>query len=244
VKQSTPIRVAVAIAGWLLSWSAPSVGQSANHAPAEPFARTVYLVRHGAYDASSKSDSPDGPGLLPLGIAQARLIGARLHGLPATITAITTSTMTRARETAAVMHESLPAVLVQESNLLRECTPPTHDQTTDEQTEKEQRTCQSTLDEAFMRYFTPARGSDQNDVLVCHGNVIRYLVTKALGVDPRAWTGMNIAHASLTVVRIRPNGSATILSVGDVGHLPRNFQSWGEDADRQLVVPKVSPSGR
>ena len=237
-------RHGVAILACVVVWIAPQIGRSAGHSATGAFARTVYLVRHGAYDSSSGTNSPDGPGLVPLGIAQARLVGARLRGLPITITALTASTMTRARETAAVVHESLPSVPMQESNLLRECTPPIHDEEKPEgQAETEQGACQATLDEVFRRYFVPARGSEQHDVLVCHGNVIRYLVTKALGVDTRSWIGMTVGHASLTVIRVRANGSMTVLSVGDIGHLPPNLQSWGGDGDPQLVVPDVPKSG-
>ncbi len=42
--------------------------------------RTVYLIRHGAYVADRNADPQLGPGLTPLGIAQARLVAARLNG--------------------------------------------------------------------------------------------------------------------------------------------------------------------
>jgi serine/threonine-protein phosphatase PGAM5 len=248
VKQYIPIWLTAPIIGCLLSWSAPSVGQSANHAVAESFVRTIFLVRHGAYDASGKVDSPDGPGLLPLGIAQARLVGARLRGLPGTITALTTSTMTRARDTAAVISESLPTIAVQETSLLRECTPPARDddRKEDENTEREQQACKATLDEAFAQYFIPARGQERHDVLVCHGNVIRYFVMKALGVDTKAWPGMSIAHASLTAIQVMPKGTFRVLSVGDVGHISPSLQSGTTAVDSQLVVPRkaAGPTAR
>ena len=238
------MRYSGAILACVVGCLGAQIGWSADQIPTDAFVRTVYLVRHGAYDVSSDTDSPDGPGLVPLGIAQARLVGARLRGLPATITMLITSTMTRARETAAVVHESLPSVPTQESNLLRECTPTMHVTVkSDAEAEKAQRACQATLDEVFRRYFAPAHDSEEHDVLVCHGNVIRYLVTKALGVDTRSWTGMMVGHASLTVVRIRANGSMAVLSVGDVGHLPANLQSGTFYDDPQLVMPKDVRAG-
>ncbi len=49
-------------------------------------ARVMYLVRHGAYTPDPKADRSPGPGLSPIGVAQARLAGARLpaggEGLP------------------------------------------------------------------------------------------------------------------------------------------------------------------
>jgi serine/threonine-protein phosphatase PGAM5 len=225
VNHSTWIKLSVAVVGCLLNLGVQGAGRPATQEP-ELFARTIYLVRHGAYDALDKTDSPDGAGLTPLGIAQARLIGARLRGLPSSITSVTTSTMTRARETASVIHESLPEVAVQDSSILRECTPPMRaEEKRDERAAKEERDCQITLDQAFARYFTPARDPEQNDVLVCHGNAIRYFVMRALGVDTRSWIGIAVGHASLTVIRVRATGAMTVLSVGDVGHLAPNLQS-------------------
>jgi len=65
--------------------------------------------------------------LLPLGIAQARLIGARLAGIPGGFDSLTASPMTRTRETAWVINQSLPGLKQQTSPLLRECLPMTLD---------------------------------------------------------------------------------------------------------------------
>ena len=176
-----------------------------------------------------------GPGLTPLGIAQARLIAARLRGLPAYLDSIISSTMARARETAAVINETLSDIPMHQSALLSECTPPTFRKLKDE-AEEEQTACTKRLDRVFLEQFTPAMGAERNDLIVAHGNIIRYLVTKALGVDTRAWAGMAVAHASLTVIRVRPDGSMSVLSVGDVGHVPSNMQSWGTESNPQLLA--------
>ena len=188
------------------------------HAEEQP-ERTIVLVRHGAYDSARVAASGDGPDLTPLGVAQAKLAGARLAALPGPWTRILSSTMTRARETAAVIKESMPLVPLEFTDLLRECTPPETD-SPDEESIK----CQQRLDQAFRLYFAPtARG--QKEIFVCHGNVIRYLVTKALGVDTRSWVSMSVAHASLTVIKVGQAGRISVLSVGDVGHIPPNLQS-------------------
>ena len=60
---------------------------------------------------------------------------------------------------------------------------------------------------------------------------------KALKVDAPVWAGMSVAHASLTVIEVRPDGSARVLAVGDSGHIPSPLVSWGDANDRQLTVP-------
>lgn len=198
--------------------------------------RTLYLIRHGAYVADRNADPQLGPGLTALGVAQARLIAARLNGTGIAFDSMTSSTMQRARDTAAVMHETLAKVPFTQSALLRECQPPRLTTAVGEAA-REEATCAQQLDQAFAQYFTPAREARRNDILVAHGNVIRYLVMKALEVDARAWTGMTVPHASLTVIEVQPDGSAQVLAVGDSGHIPSPLISWGTADDRQLTVP-------
>jgi serine/threonine-protein phosphatase PGAM5 len=142
----------------------------------------------------------------------------------------------RARDTAAVMHETLANVPLAHSALLAECTPPARDSAKGEVAD-ERIACGRQLDQAFAEFFTVAKGAPRNDVLVAHGNVIRYLVIKALQVDPLAWGGMSFPHASLTIIQVRPDGSPRVLAVGDSGHIPSPLLSWGDANDRQLAVP-------
>ncbi|MGE0171373.1 MAG: histidine phosphatase family protein [Oligoflexales bacterium] len=55
---------------------------------------------------------------------------------------------------------------------------------------------------------------------VCHGNVIRYFVTKVLGMKPSEWTQFSIGQCSLTTVRVSAKGTFTLESYGEVGHIP------------------------
>ncbi len=203
--------------------------------------RTVYLVRHGNYDEGA--DVKDGGGLTPLGLAQARLVAARLAGMPVTFTALHTSTLTRARQTAEVIHASLPSLPVQPTDLLRECTPRSLRPTgAGHEDPAEQDAAEKQLNEAYARFFGPATaGHDEQAILVCHGNVIRWLTCRALGVDTRAWLAMSVAHCSLTVIQIRADGSTKILAVGDIGHVPPNLQSGAvAGPPPALVAPRGS----
>ena len=207
---------------------------------AENHPRTLYLIRHGSYAADPKADPRLGPGLTPLGIAQARLVAARLASMSIRFDSMTSSPMRRARETADVVHAQFPGVSLDVAPSLAECTPPAFRALEGEKPEEMAR-CALRVDGVFAERFVPARGAARNDVIVAHGNVIRYLVAKALEVDTRAWLGMSVAHTSLTVIRVRPDGKMSVLGVGDVGHVPPNMQSWGGDGDPQLEprTPRV-----
>jgi serine/threonine-protein phosphatase PGAM5 len=200
--------------------------------------RTLYIIRHGYYDYQDDADPDVGKALVPLGIAQARLTAARLRGMPVEFTSIYASTMTRARETAFVIAEEFPELEVQQTRILRECTPTTwREDIMAEVTAEEALDCETRLDDAFSQFFSPSPEGDRHDILVCHGNVTRYLVTRALGVDTHAWLGMSIGNCGITTIRIAPDGAIKVLGVGDVGHIPPNLQTGlFNDAD-PLSVP-------
>ena len=51
---------------------------------------------------------------------------------------------------------------------------------------------------------------ERADMFVCHGNVIRYLVARTLGVDSKAWTAMSVGHSSMTTIRVDRNTASGI----------------------------------
>lgn len=200
--------------------------------------RILYLIRHGQYDHDDPADADVGKHLIPLGVAQARLTADRLRALPEEITSLTSSTMTRARETALVIGADFPGLELQQSRILRECTPTTWRADVMADLEPgEAEACETQLESAFAEYFVPSEGGERHDVIVAHGNVIRYLVTRVLGVDPHSWLVMSVGNASITIVRIRPDGRMKILGVGDMGHLPPNMQTGFGQRTGPLVVP-------
>ncbi len=200
--------------------------------------RTIYLVRHGYYDHNDDADPDVGKALVPLGVAQSRLVGARIRALPVEIDALYSSTMTRARQTARVINEELPHLDLQKTRILRECTPTTWREDIMEGLDPGEATeCETQLEQAFKEFFVPSPNVDRHEILVCHGNVIRYLVTRAQGVDPHSWLMMSVGNCSNTVIRIKADGSFKILGVGDVGHVPPNLQTGVYNDAGPLSVP-------
>lgn len=207
----------------------------------KPATRTIILVRHGHYAPDPAADEKIGPGLSPLGVAQAHLVAARLSGLPLKFDALHVSPMQRARDTAAAIAANLPGQHFDTLDALAECTPATRRaEVMAEQKPEEMAACQAQLDRVFAQYFRPAEGAERNELFVCHGNVIRYLVTRALDVDSTAFLGMSVGHASITRIRIDADGRMSVIAVGDVGHLPANLLTGARgDPERSLVAPQL-----
>lgn len=57
------------------------------------------------------------------------------------------------------------------------------------------------------------------DIIVCHGNIIRYLACRALQLPPEAWLRLSVFNCSITYLMIKPNGYVSCRMIGDIGHL-------------------------
>lgn len=214
----------------LLPWiflalrAAPAAAVLPTHA--EPV-RTIVLVRHGEYEHDEACDEDVGCALVALGRQQARLTADRLAAWPLTFTSLQASTMTRARQTAALIGERFPQLELALQRDLRECTPATRRRDImDELAPGEAADCAENLEAAWRRLFRPAVDRDEADLVVCHGNVIRWFVCRALEVDPLAWLQMSIANCSLTVVQVRGDGSTKLIAFADSGHLPWSMTTY------------------
>jgi serine/threonine-protein phosphatase PGAM5 len=188
--------------------------------------RFVHLIRHGCYDRDDSGDEHEGNGINALGREQARLLGARLAAMPVTYRILVSSDLLRARQTADEVGAIL-GVAAEQDPLLEECTPfssrPGFDQ---EHDPEEMERCREQLEAVWEKYFRPSPDADAHDVLICHGNLIRWLTQRATGSDVRNWTSMDIGNASLTGVAVRADGAIRLAMFSDVGHLPAALQTW------------------
>ena len=218
-----------------------SLGALAPAQAADGPVHTLVLVRHGNYAPDPSVDENIGPHLSPIGVAQAHLAANALAALPR-FDGLYASPMQRARDTAAVIGvDDFPDRKFEVVDDLAECTPPTPlGEVAKTEPPADMAACKARLDRLYARFFTAANGQDRSDLLVCHGNVIRYLVTRALGVDTGAWLAMSIGNASITTIRIDADGRAHVIAVGDVGHIPPRLRTsaWG-DPPRDLAIPDL-----
>jgi serine/threonine-protein phosphatase PGAM5 len=186
----------------------------------------LLLIRHGTYDRDTTVSDVLANGLNALGHEQAHLVGARLAALPVQPASLVTSNYRRARETAEDIGQEMKRAATIDT-LLHECTPSSDrpDDLRGHRTD-EIAACDSNLARAWARYMVPTPDADRHDILVCHGNVIRWFVSHAVANDPRRWPWLEIGNASITILAVRPDGTIRLVCFSDVGHLPLAKQTW------------------
>ena len=187
----------------------------------------VYLVRHGIYDRDSlATDDRMANGLNALGHEQAQLVGERLAKLPVKFDRMTSSELLRAAQTADDMAK-LMNMTVKRDGSLNECTPTSSNaRIMSSEKPADLAACDSARVLAWQRYFVPTPDRDTYDLLVCHGNVIRWTLMRALGADTKNWSNQDSSNGSLTIVAVRPDGSCRLVMYSDVGHIPTEKQTW------------------
>lgn len=207
-------------------------------APPRTGMRYVYMIRHGMYDRVDSLDDRTANGLNALGREQARLLGERLRGLPMRPRLLVSSGLTRARETGDIVGAILGVPCARDS-MIEECAPPQPaDSAATAAAREEAAACAATLERAWERYMRPSAEGDAHDLLVCHGNVIRWFVTRALHADSKRWITMGIGNASITILAVRPDGSVRLMMFSDVGHLPVDEQTWIGGGSGWWTAPK------
>ncbi|CAI2342639.1 unnamed protein product [Caenorhabditis sp. 36 PRJEB53466] len=189
--------------------------------------RNIFLIRHGQYHMNRDVKS-----LTPLGREQAELLGKRLATADIKFTNLTMSTMVRATETANIILGHLPADLPRSSSSLIEEGPP-YPPIPDHKGWRPQHpefyTEAARIESAFRKIFhraLPSQKEDSYELIVCHANVIRYFICRALQFPPEGWLRMSLGNCSLTWIVIRPGGSVSVRSIGDIGHLSPNKISF------------------
>ena len=212
--------------------------------------RHIYLVRHAQREPVAGPDE-FGPGLSLLGWKQALLTARRLASLKVDV--IHTSSLRRTMETARIIALEFTDIPIRPSPLLWECVPavpefammwhkehPNADTSairipakmnpwvglwSDDTTLSEIEAGFEQAKAAWQKYFIPARGKDQNDIIVCHGNIMRYFVMRALMVPTEAWGNTNLYNCGISEIVIENDGRVMLLSHNDNGHLPPEMKT-------------------
>ncbi|XP_067931652.1 serine/threonine-protein phosphatase PGAM5, mitochondrial-like isoform X2 [Watersipora subatra] len=192
--------------------------------PGQPTAiRHILLIRHGQYILDGETDEKRV--LTSLGKEQAAETGQRLNSFDFPITRVVCSTMSRAKETGSIISSHLPeSVPVEYCSLLREGAPiPPEPMSSHWRPEAQFFQDGARIEAAFRRYIHRADVEQKEtsyEVLVCHANVIRYIVCRALQLPPEAWLRMSLHNGSITWLTVRPSGNVSLRAVGDCGFMP------------------------
>ncbi|XP_049618891.1 serine/threonine-protein phosphatase PGAM5, mitochondrial isoform X1 [Syngnathus scovelli] len=185
--------------------------------------RNILLIRHSQYNLSGSSDKERF--LTPLGREQAELTGQRLSALGLKYDVLIHSSMTRATETAHIISKHLPGVELRSCDLLREGAPiePVPPVTHWKPDAVQYHEDGARIEAAFRRYIhraEPKQKEDSYEIIVCHANVIRYFVCRALQFPPEGWLRMGLNNGSITWLTIRPSGRVALRTLGDAGFMP------------------------
>ncbi|KAG7204674.1 hypothetical protein KM043_005089 [Ampulex compressa] len=188
--------------------------------------RHLILIRHGQYHMEGKNDSERM--LTELGRKQANATGKRLKELNFPYSSIIVSSMTRAQETADIINETLAHPNIVTDTLLVEGAPiPPEPPIGHWKSESNFFQDGPRIEAAFRKYFhraEPHQKTDSYTILVCHANVIRYFVCRALQFPPEAWMRISLKHASITWLAVLPTGKVVLNCLGDTGHMmPQNI---------------------
>ena len=131
--------------------------------------------------------------------------------------------MTRAQQTASLIRQALPENVPVKSDdpLLAEGSPYPPEPPTSFRPEQKWFADGARIEAAFRKYFHRAdieQTEDSYEVIVCHANVIRYFVCRAMQIPPEAWLRLSLKHASMTSITIRPSGKVSVRGIGEAGH--------------------------
>ena len=196
-----------------------------------PPCRRIMLMRHGHYERIG--DLGDTVwSLSPLGRRQAVRLGRRLSRLTDAATGrlegVYASPWPRAFETAEIAAREMELANIKLKPYLHELVPVVDPERSEmamfplplPPTPTEGRLAvHEAIERVRARFFRPPRRSTTLLVFT-HGNLIRYLVARVLGLPYEAWTMMDIAHASLSEIRVFGNGFEALISFNETGHLP------------------------
>jgi len=178
--------------------------------------RTLVLVRHGQYEASTGE-------LSALGRRQAAATVRALSRYE--FSTIHCSTLIRAEQTAGIIKNGLRSRLaLQRSRLLCEALPTPVPGLTNREDLPRLRKNLSNMRRAHARLARPFQG-ERAELVVAHGNLIRAFVCFALEVKPVAWLKMRIHHCSISVLVVKSRDEEILASYNETQHLPKALRT-------------------
>jgi serine/threonine-protein phosphatase PGAM5 len=181
--------------------------------------RTLYFVRNAHY--TRDMGHPHGS-LTPTGQHQANLTAQRIAEYQCT--AVICSTYRQMIETARSL--AIPNGLpIQESHLLRQYDSfALEDGTLSRKQFMTALESQKTqLSQVAQTFIMPAGDTQDTQLIVCHGNIIRDLICTALGINPANWSNRTLRHCSVSILTLDNEKRANLVTFDDTSHLPTSL---------------------
>jgi serine/threonine-protein phosphatase PGAM5 len=189
--------------------------------------RILFLVRHGQYITDEKK-SRHGQ-LSALGRRQAKRTGLRLLHLPdeVKLQAIYHSDMPRAVETAEIIASQLGEMPMHRMRALRETVPPLPKRRGFKpRTRKELASVRAVTAKLKKMFLTAPSGKRRRaELVVAHGNLIRYLVRLAMRDNAIDWWRLGTNNCGVTLIWVNSDKPNCLAHYNDVGHLPASMQT-------------------
>ena len=166
---------------------------------------TMYLIRHGEKTLDFKR-------LTKRGKKQAELLGKRLKKLD--IDKIISSDLSRCVETAKIINKHLKLKLISFDPRIREIN--SYDKILFSRCKRKRKSVKEFLKNILEH-------EEGNILVVCHGNVNRYILSLLLEIPPKKAKLVQIPTGVNTIERKR-NGEIKIVTVNDTTHLPEKLK--------------------
>eukprot|EP01083_Nonionella_stella_P241696 843788_1 len=207
--------------------------------------RSVTLIRHSQYNRV-QGENNDDKYLTDIGRQQAHHTAKRFNERGIRFDKIYCASFRRARETCEIIvceleHNDVEQIEY-DSDLnegLAAMMEPYESYKTLSEYIREQEEQSPAIHKAFKKYIHRREKSEmvkdttreREDVLIVgHGNVFRYFITKALQFDKNGWMRFGMANCGISRINIRDDGVVRVNHVGDTGHLPKDLLTNNEEA--------------
>merc|ERR1740124_22652 len=188
--------------------------------PPKDVTRTLLLIRHGQYfDQEKEAEKRK---LTELGKLQCEKVAQRLKEFGFDYDKIHISTKVRAKESGDLIRKHFPNVPYEYNSLLEEGWPGPRIPGKKREITEKKRKQQQQIKEGYYSVFHRANETctkPQIEIVVCHQNVIRSFVCRALQIPPECWLRMGGFNSGITSIKINPNGSCSMQFFADIGHL-------------------------
>uniref|UniRef100_A0AAV1UXF9 Serine/threonine-protein phosphatase PGAM5, mitochondrial n=1 Tax=Peronospora matthiolae TaxID=2874970 RepID=A0AAV1UXF9_9STRA len=218
-----------------------------------PRTKHLILVRHGHYvNAHVQRASDTQQVLSQMGRQQAALTGKHLRAVHNRVptrhdVSIYHSDMTRAVETAGIIAGDFGEVAMSPSSLLREGWPgkpyssafdvgETATARASDVMQEQTQVDVKRMEKAFQWFFDDSMNAQEENneesycILVCHANLIRFFLCRALGVNPATtWGHFEVNHCGVTRIDVCATRPIKVVAVNETGHLPQSLITSSED---------------